>query len=196
VLVAFTSISFSVLSGILKPGEALSGFGNNTIWLIVSAFLFAKGFIKTGLGRRIAYMVMRSIGDSTLKLGYALAISDLIIAPATPSNTARAGGVLFPIVRSLCSAFDSEPGPTARRVGAFMTSCAPNPLMVVLAAQTLNIQLDWGSWATAAIVPGAISLALVPYILYKIYPPELKHTPEAKYIAARELVQMGPMTYG
>jgi len=174
--------------------------------------LFAKGFIKTGLGRRIAYMVMRSIGDSTLKLGYALAISDLIIAPAMPSNTARAGGVLFPIVRSLCSAFDSEPGPTARRVGAFlmkntfqcnaitsamfMTSCAPNPLMVVLAAQTLNIQLDWGSWATAAIVPGAISLALVPYILYKIYPPELKHTPEAKYIAARELVQMGPMTYG
>ncbi|SDF00150.1 anion permease [Sporolituus thermophilus] len=210
--VAFTSIAFTVLAGVLKPAEALSGFGNNTIWLIVSAFLFAKGFIKTGLGRRVAYMVMRAIGDSTLKLGYALVLSDLIIAPATPSNTARAGGILFPIVRSLASAFDSEPGATSRRVGAylmktvfqgnavtsamFMTACAPNPLIVLLAAKTLNIQLSWGMWAAAAAVPGVISLALIPYILYKIYPPEITKTPEAKELAHRELEKMGPMSYG
>lgn len=210
--IAFTSITFTVLAGVLKPGEALSGFSNNTIWLIVSAFLFAKGFIKTGLGRRIAYMVMRAIGDSTLKLGYALVLSDLIIAPATPSNTARAGGILFPIVRSLASAFDSEPGTSPRRVGAylmktvfqgnavtsamFMTACAPNPLIVLLAAQTLNIQLSWGMWAAAAAVPGILSLSLIPYILYKIYPPEITKTPEAKALADQELKHMGPMSYG
>lgn len=210
--VAFISVTMAALTGVLKPAETLSGFSNTTIWLIVSAFLFAKGFIKTGLGRRIAYVIMSKIGDSTLKLGYALVLSDLIVAPATPSNTARAGGIIFPIARSLASAFNSEPGPTARRIGAylmktefqgdaitaamFMTACAPNPLIVLLAAQTLNINITWGMWAAAASVPGILSLALGPYLLYKLYPPELKKTPEAKQLARDELAKMGPMSWG
>ena len=210
--IAFIAVTFTSFVGILKPAEALSGFSNGTIWLIVAAFLFAKGFIKTGLGRRIAYMLIKAIGDSTLKLSYTLAISDLIIAPATPSNTARGGGIIFPIVRSLSIAFDSQPGSTARRVGAFlvqssyqantitsamfMTAMAGNPLIALLAAKTLNINISWGLWALAAAVPGLISLFAVPYILYKIYPPELKETPEAKAIAAQELAKMGPMSIG
>jgi DASS family divalent anion:Na+ symporter len=197
---------------VLKPAEALSGFSNGTIWLIVSAFLFAKGFIKTGLGRRIAYLLIHAMGDSTLKLGYTIALSDLIISPATPSNTARAGGILFPIVKSLSSAFQSEPGPSSRKVGAylmqtayqvntitsamFMTAMAGNPLIALLAAKTLNINISWGLWALAASVPGILSLIIVPYFLYKFYPPEITRTPEAKAIAAQELKQMGPMSLG
>jgi DASS family divalent anion:Na+ symporter len=208
--IAFISITFTALAGILKPAEALSGFGNGTIWLIVSAFLFAKGFIKTGLGRRIAYVLIEKIGDSTLKLGYTIVLSDLIMSPATPSNTARAGGIVFPIVRSLSTAFESEPGPSSRRVGAylmqtayqgntitsamFMTAMAGNPLIALLAAKTLNVNISWGLWATAAIVPGLISLIVVPYFLYKFYPPEITHTPEAKILAAKELKKMGKMS--
>ncbi|TCL35471.1 DASS family divalent anion:Na+ symporter [Anaerospora hongkongensis] len=209
---AFISVTFTALSGVLKPAEALSGFSNGTIWLIVSAFLFAKGFIKTGLGRRIAYVLIRALGDSTLKLGYTIVLSDLIISPATPSNTARAGGILFPIVKSLSTAFGSEPGSTARRVGAylmqtayqgntitsamFMTAMAGNPLIASLAANTLKINISWGLWATAALVPGLLSIIVVPYLLYKFYPPEVKKTPEAKAIAAKELEQMGAMSIG
>lgn len=209
---AFLSVTFTALAGVLKPGEALSGFSNGTIWLIVSAFLFAKGFIKTGLGRRIAYLLIHAMGDSTLKLGYTIALSDLIISPATPSNTARAGGILFPIVKSLSSAFQSEPGTSSRKVGAylmqtayqantitsamFMTSMAGNPLIALLAAKTLNINISWGLWALAASVPGILSLIIVPYFLYKFYPPEITKTPEAKAIAAQELKQMGPMSLG
>ena len=210
--VAFISITITALTATLKPAEALSGFSNGTIWLIVSAFLFAKGFIKTGLGRRIAFVLIRAIGDSTLKLGYTLALSDLIISPATPSNTARAGGIIFPIVKSLCTAFDSEPGASSRRVGSylmqtayqantitsamFMTAMAGNPLIALLAAKTLNIQISWGLWAMAAIVPGLVSLLVIPYFLYKFYPPELKKTPEAKALATVELTKMGPMSFG
>lgn len=210
--VAIISITFTALVGVLKPAEALSGFANTTIWLIVSAFLFAKGFIKTGLGKRIAYMLIKAIGDSTLKLGYTLVLSDFIISPATPSNTARAGGILFPIVRSLCTAFGSEPGSSARKVGSFlmqtayqgntitsamfMTSMAGNPLIALLAAKTLNIQISWGQWALAAIVPGLISMLVVPYFLYKFYPPEVTKTPEAKALAADELKKMGPLSRG
>lgn len=206
--VALISITLTILTGVLKPIEAFSGFANGTIWLIISAFIFAKGFIKTGLGRRVAYLLISSMGDSTLKLGYTLALSDLIISPATPSNTARAGGILYPIVRSLCSAFGSEPETNPRKIGAylmqveyqantitsamFLTSMAGNPLAAMLAAKTLNIQITWGLWALAAIAPGIISLIVIPFVLYKVYPPEVTHTPEAKQFASSELKAMGP----
>ena len=121
--IALIAVGLSGFLKVLKPAEALSGFGNATIWLIVSAFLFAKGFIKTGLGRRIAYKIMAAIATSTLKLGYTMAITDLIIAPATPSNTARGGGILFPIVKSLCTAFKSEPGETGKKLGSYLVAC-------------------------------------------------------------------------
>ena len=210
--VAFIALSIAGLTKTLTPAEALNGFGQSIMWLIISAFLFALGFIKTGLGKRIAYRIMGAIGDSSLKLGYAMVLSDLVISPATPSNTARAGGIMYPIVRSLCSAFGSEPGDSSRKIGSyliktafagntitsamFLTSCAPNTLVTVLALQTAKVQISWGTWALAAVLPGLISLAIVPYLLYKIYPPEIDKTPEAKEIARKELEKMGPMSRG
>lgn len=209
-IVAFLAVMFTAIVGVLTPAQVLSGFSNSTIWLIVSAFLFSRGFIKTGLGRRIAYVIMEAIGHRTLNLAYALALSDLIISPATPSVTARSGGIIFPIARSLATAFDSEPNAGPRRMGAyliqsvthvsmvtssmFLTSQAGNPLVAALALKTLNFQVDWMMWATAAVVPGVISLLFIPYFLYKIYPPEITETPQAKTIARQELAQMGPMT--
>lgn len=210
--VALLSITFTALSGVLKIGDALSGFSNSTIWLIVSAFLFSKGLIKTGLGKRIAYFLIRALGNSPLKLGYTLVLSDLVMSPATPSNTARGGGIIFPIVRSLSSAFGSEPGPTSRKIGAFltqttyqgntitsamfMTAMAGNPLIALLASKTLNIEISWGLWALAASVPGILSLIIIPYFLYKIYPPTLTDTREAQKIAGEELKKMGTPSYG
>ena len=208
-VICLVSITFTALIGVLKPAQVLSGFSNSTIWLIVSAFLFSRGFIKTGLGRRIAFVIMRAIGNRTLNVAYALAICDLIISPATPSVTARSGGIIFPIAKSLAVAFGSEPGPTSRRMGAFLiqsvthvsmitsamflTSQAGNVLVAALALQILNYQVDWLLWFKAAVVPGTISLILVPYLIYKFYPPEIKETPEAKQIAQQELDQIGPM---
>ena len=207
--VCIVSLTFTALVKVLTPAQVLSGFSNITIWLIVSAFLFSRAFIKTGLGRRIAFVIMRAIGHKTLNLSYALALSDLIISPATPSVTARSGGIIFPIAKSLAVAFGSEPGASSRRMGAFliqsvthvsmvtssmfMTSQAGNTLVVALAAKTLNYNVDWLLWAKAAVVPGVISLLLVPYLLYKFYPPEIRETPEAKELAQQELTQLGPM---
>lgn len=207
---ALIGITLSMLLGILKPADALSGFSTPIIWLLVSAFLFAKGFVKTGFGRRVAYLIMRAMGDSTLKLGYVMALTDFVISPATPAANARGGAVVFPIIKSLALTFDSEPGPTARKFGSylmltgaqgnvitstmFMTSAAVGPLITAFAQKILNIQITWGTWALAGIVPGLLCLALMPWILYKIYPPEIKHTPEAKKVASSELEKMGPMS--
>lgn len=207
---AFMSITVAIATKVLKPAAALSGFSDSTIWLIVSAFLFAKSFIKTGLGKRIAFLLIEKMGSSTLRLAYTIVLTDLIISPATPSNAARAGGVLYPIVRSLASAFKSEPETSPRRVGSylmqveyqgntitsamFMTSMAGNLLAALLAAQAAGIEISWGLWALASVVPGVLALLVIPYYLYKVYPPELKKTPEAKLLARQELADMGPMT--
>jgi DASS family divalent anion:Na+ symporter len=207
--VVLLGVMMTGLTGILKIGPVLSGFANSTVWLIVAAFLIARGFIITGLGRRIAFHFIKAFGRKTLGLAYAIEASELVLAPATPSNTARAGGILYPIVRSLCSTFGSEPEATPRKIGSylmkmeyqatvitsamFMTSCAINPLVVELAKKTANVSLSWGTWALAAAVPGLISLILMPYLLYKIYPPEIKETPQASQMAQAELEKMGPM---
>lgn len=119
--VAIIGLSAVVLTQTLEIGEALSGFQNKTIWLIVIAFFISRGFIKTGLGARIAYLFVRLFGKRTLGLSYSLIASDLMLSPAMPSNTARAGGIIVPIIRSLSEAYGSrvEDG-TERKVGAFL----------------------------------------------------------------------------
>ena len=132
--VSIIVITVAALTGTLKIGEAISGFANSAIWLIVGAFLFSRGFIKTGLGKRIAYNLIAAFGSSSLRLAYALALSDLILAPATPSNTARVGGVIMPITTSLAKAFGSEPQDGPRKIGSFLIQlhllCSKHPWLV------------------------------------------------------------------
>ena len=58
-------------------------------------------------------MVVSVFGRSTLGLAYSIFVVDGVIAPAFPSNTARAG-VLYPLVYSLCQAAGVKPGPGGR----------------------------------------------------------------------------------
>ena len=210
--VAFIGVSVTALLGVVSVKVAISGYGNSTIWLIICAFLLARAFIKSGLGSRIAYLIIKAIGKSSLTLGYAITLSDFVISPATPSSTARAGGIIYPIIRSLSSALHSEPDDgTARKFGAyimqieyqanaitcamFMTAMAGNPMAVELAAKTIGVEITWSAWATAAIVPGLFSLLLMPYLLYKLYPPEIHEMPHAKQMAVEALAKMGPMSW-
>ncbi len=207
--VVIIGVVLTGLTGILKIGPVLSGFSNSTVWLIAAALLVARGFISTGLGRRISFLFIRAFGRKTLGLAYSITASDLVLAPATPSNTARGGGIIYPVIRALANTFGSEPGATSRKIGAFLiaveyqavvitsamflTSMAPNLLTAELAQKTAKLSLTWMLWAQAAIVPGILSLIIVPFILYKIYPPEIKSTPQATELAHDELQKMGPM---
>jgi DASS family divalent anion:Na+ symporter len=210
--VVLLGVAITAVTNTLSIGDTMLGFSDATVWLIVSAFLFARGFIKTGLGRRIAYLLVSRFGKSTLGLGYALALADTVLAPATPSNTARGGGILFPVVRSLASSMGSEPGPTAGRAGSylmfnsfvicqvtsalFLTGVAPNSLIVKLAKDNFKYNITWTGWFWAALVPGLISLAVMPFVVYKLFNPEIKRSPEAPQMARQELAKMGPMTLG
>jgi DASS family divalent anion:Na+ symporter len=190
--------------------HALSGLDSFLIWLIVIAFFIAKGFIKTGFGRRIALVMVKYLGKRTLGLVYGLSIADLILAPATPSNTARCGGVIYPIANALAQSFDSKPGDESRKkMGAylitsignvnditavmFITAYAANPLIVKLAAP-FGVELTWGGWFMAALAPSIVALICIPLVLYVIMKPGITETPEARKFAETELEKMGKIT--
>ena len=202
------ALALSVLSGLLTAAEAYSGFAKSFILLIVVAFLVARGVVKSGLGKRIALLIIRRFGSSSLGLGYSMVATDMIIAPAFPSNTARSG-VLFPIVQSLAHDSGSKVADgTRHKMGSFLmmnsmagisissalwfTAMAANPVGAGIAKE-MGVSIDFGSWFLAAVVPSLAAFALLPYLLYKIFPPELKATPEAPRIADEELRRMGPV---
>lgn len=200
-----------VLTKTLTFAAAFSAFGDPIPWLIALAFFFARGFIKTGLGNRIAYQFVSLFGSSSLGLGYSLVFSEALLAPAIPSVSARAGGIFLPLVKSLCVACGSNVGDgTEHKLGSwlmltcfqtsvisssmFLTAMAANPLAANLTASTINMQIGWMDWAKAAIVPGLVSLIVVPFLLYVIYPPTVKSSPDAPKLARENLAKMGPMS--
>ena len=205
--VAVIGILATALTGTLSIGKALSGFGNTVIWLIGAAFFVSRAVIKSGLGARIAYYFMKVLGKKTLGLSYGLGLADLILAPAMPSNTAREGGVIMPLVRSVAEVYDSDPDKgTERKIGSFlmlnafqinvitsamfMTAMAANPLIAELAGKA-GVKLTWGGWFLAALLPGLVALVLVPLFVYKFYAPEIKETPAARALAEGKLREMG-----
>ena len=111
VVVAMTLLA---LTRTFPPAKALSGFSNVTVWLIFTAFLFARAVTATGFGTRVGYLFIRRFARTPLSLGYSIAAADVVLAPFIPSDTARGGGIIFPVVRSVAADFGSEPGPTAR----------------------------------------------------------------------------------
>ncbi len=197
-----------------KPADsvkwALSGFSNNTVWLIFVAYMFGLGYEKTGLGRRIALNLVRLLGRKTIGLGYAVALSDLCLGPFMPSNTARSGGTIYPIIKNIPEIFGSHPGETARKMGSyvmwtgltacavtsslFLTANAPNLLGLELVSKIVKIDISWREWFLGFLPLGALLFLAVPLLTYVLYPPEIKSSEGAGSWAADELSKMGRVT--
>jgi L-tartrate/succinate antiporter len=215
--IGLAGISVAAVFGLVRPAPtaatawALSGFANAVVWLIFAAYMFASGYSKTGLGRRVALLLIKAMGHRTLGLGYAVTFADLLLAPVTPSATARAGGTVYPVIRNIPELYGSQPNdPSATKIGAyllytglaasmvtssmFITALAPNTLAIGIITKSLGITIPWMLWFKGYLPVGVILLLIQPALLYWIYPPEIKQAPEAPAWAAEELRKMGPMT--
>ncbi len=210
-MVIFGLIALMV-TGTLTTKEAMSGYGDTTVWLVVAAFLIAGGVVKTGFGRRLALLLVKHIGKSTIGLGYAFCGAELLLGPVIPSNTARGGGVLAPIADSLSRALDSHPQKNPKLAGEylvlvgaqanlitaamFLTGMAANPLVSAAAKDLFGVEFGWGTWALGAIAPGLFGLLLLPIFLNLIVKPRLKDTGPAQSKARDELLEMGEWKFG
>ena len=207
---AFAGVTTAIATKTLTFSAAFSSFSLDVIWLVVNAFFLAKGFVKSGLGDRVATIFVKMFGSSSLGLSYGLTVSEGLLSPSMPSSTARCGGIYLPIIVSLARQAGSLPGKTANKLGAFLaqaqlqttahlssislTGAAQNTLGLVLAANLgYAVPNPWITWFKAGIVPGLAGLVLTPYLCYKIMPPELKETPEAPKAAAKKLEELGPL---
>ena len=215
-LIGFAGVALIAALGLIgnptmSINWALSGFSNSVIWLIFAAFMFALGYKKTGLGKRVSLLMVKYMGKSTLGLGYAVAFSDLVLAPFMPSNTARSAGTIYPIAINIPQIFNSLPNNEPRKIGSyitwvaiastsvtssmFLTALAPNLLAVDLMGRHTQHTLTWMEWATI-MVPIMIPLFLLtPWLTYVIYPPTQKKSPEAPKWAAEELKKLGNVTF-
>lgn len=190
--------------------KALSGYADKYVWLVLAAFFISRAMIKTGLGHRIALIFVRLIGKKTLGLGYSLVFTDFILASFIPSTGARSGGIILPIARSVTETYDSRPDDgTEGRLGTFLmtmlyqcevilcatflTGQASNIMIQRIAAQESNIDLNYSIWFVSAIVPSLISLTVIPLMIYRFFPPEVKETPNAVAFAHEELKKLGPL---
>ena len=202
-------LTLMVIVGGLPMASALTGFSSPSVWLVLGAMLMSRVLRDTGLSRRIALLFVRAFGKSSLGVSYSLVLSDVTLASGIPSITARSGGIILPVARSIAELYDSRPGPSAERLGRFLmaalyqgsaiacamflTGQASNVLAANLAAKMTGVTITWGSWLVAGLVPGLLSCLVVPYIVYRMVPPALKHTPAAADYATSELKAMGPI---
>lgn len=206
--VVLVGVIATVLFGALKPTEALRGYSDPVVWLVLAAFFLSAAMIKTGLGRRIALHFVKAIGRKTLGLGYALIGTDFVLASMIPSNGARNGGIIIPIAQSISESYDSRAGDgTENKLGAFLmnllyqcdviicatfiTGQASNLIIAKLAKETSGVELSYAGWFAAAIVPCILSLLVVPQMIYKLNPPEIRETPRAAEFAREELTKIG-----
>lgn len=210
-LVALTGVTADTPKQAMN--DALSSFSSSLIWLIAISIIISRGLVKTGLGARIAYNVIALFGKKTLGIGYSLAIAELILAPITPSNTARGGAIIHPIARSIAESFGSNPDDdTADKMGSylslvnyqsnpitsamFITATAPNPLVVDLIAKATGaqVQLSWTTWALAMFLPGVCCILLMPLVIYLIEKPKITHTPDVKVFTRAKLDELGAVS--
>ncbi|MDH0353231.1 MULTISPECIES: DASS family sodium-coupled anion symporter [Morganella] len=218
--VSMVAIALVALTGVTNPGsakaalaDALSGFSNELIWLIGVSIMVSLSLNKTGLGARIGYYFISLFGKKTLGIAYSLAIAETVLAPVTPSNTARGGGIIHPIMRSIADSFGSKADDgTSGKIGRylalvnyntnpitsamFITATAPNPLIVSLIMQEAGTgaELSWSMWAVAAFLPALISLITMPLVIYFLYKPEITATPDAPDFARERLRELGPVS--
>jgi len=190
---------------------ALAGFSNSSVWLIVGAFMFTLGYEQSGLGRRIALLLIRAMGRRTLTLGYALVAIETLLAPFVPSVTARTGGIIYPVMRNLPPLYGSMPNePSARWIGSylmwtvmaascvtsslFLTAFAPNLLALEFLKKTANIEIGWGQWFLAFAPVGVPLLLALPALVYVVYPPRIRQGTEVVTWAGEQIAAMGPVS--
>jgi DASS family divalent anion:Na+ symporter len=209
-VIVLIGLMMFVLVGGVPMNEALSGFATSTVWLVIAAMLVSRVLSDSGVARRLALWFVRRFGTSSLGVGYSLLMTDIVLASGVPSIAARNAGIVLPITRGIADLYHSHPGATAGRLGRFLmtslyqgsgvacamflTGQASNVLAASLAADLAGVTITWSSWLIAGAVPGLVSCAIVPWVVFRMLTPEVRHTPDASAYARDELRRMGSMS--
>ncbi|KAJ2900588.1 hypothetical protein IWW38_000465 [Coemansia aciculifera] len=188
---------------------AVSGFSNKVAWLVFSAFHIGKAVEKTRFGRRVSLALMTSMGRSTLGIGYAVCLAELALAPFIPSNTARGGGIVYPIVESIIASLDIDSDGGENATGGFLvmvastanllssslfiTGMAGNPIVASKATSIFGIEFGFAEWLIGASVPTLLLLFILPPALRLALRPRVNFAQLSRDIRQQHL-EMGQVS--
>ena len=210
--VAFLLITMLVanLTGTIEVKESFSGFSNIVPWLLFLVLSLTTAITKTTLGMRLAYIFMRFFGKGITGLSYSIIMTEFFVAPILPSNTARAASVGYPLVTSLAKYISSKiKGVSEQAIGGYLTllysssnavcsgiflTAMISNAIIIEAMQDVGIQTTWLSWFKYAIVPGALILAIIPFIVRIFCHPKTTELGNIQEQAQRNYNELGALT--
>jgi len=135
-------------------------FSDELPWLVLMSFHIGHAIQVSKLGERISLTILRLVGSNALTLGYGIFISELVLGAFVPSNTARGGGLILPLVQQIIQEFDEELkddslngfivmcASVSNLVSSsfFMTGTVGNPLISAIAKESFGIDFGFFPW--------------------------------------------------
>ncbi|KAJ1645379.1 hypothetical protein J3B02_003032 [Coemansia erecta] len=190
---------------------AVSGFSNKVAWLVFTAFHIGKAVEKTGFGRRVSLALVQTMGKSAVGIGYAICVAEILLAPFIPSNTARGGGIIYPIVESVIESLGVDPQMGEDPLGGFLsivashanllssslfvTGMAGNPIVASKAASIFGIEFGFSEWFIGASIPTLLLLFLLSPIMHAYLRPSVDFAHLEREIQ-RQSRDLGPVSAG
>ena len=189
--------------GVVKFETAFYGFSNSTPWFLFGALLFGVMATKSGLARRLAYVVMRRVGHTYSRLLLGLILSDFLLTFLVPSGIARVV-LMAAVALGLIEAFGVGPGSNIGR-GMFIILTYTATIfdkMVIAGAASITargaierfagVNVLWSQWALAYLPCDIIVMIIAWRLALWLYPPEMAALPGGSEYLQREIRAMGP----
>ncbi len=193
------------MTGVAKFEAAFSGFAESTAWFLFGAMCFGVMASKSGLARRMAYLVMRTVGHSYPRLLLGLIISDFLLTPIVPSGIARVV-IMAAIATGLVEAFGVGKGSNIGR-GMFVIlvySATIFDKMVIAGAASITargaierfggVDVLWSQWLLAYLPCDLLVMLIAWRLTLWLFPPEQVAIDGGPDFINRELRAMGPWT--
>lgn len=188
--------------GIVKFETAFSGFADTSAWFLFGAVCFGIMGSKSGLARRLAYLVMRGIGHSYPRLLLGLIVSNFLLTAVVPSGIARVV-IMAAIAMGLVEAFGLQKGSNVAR-GMFIILVYQATIfdkMLIAGASSITArgaiekygQVDvlWSQWFLAYLPCDILVMIIAWRLTLWLYPPETATLPGGADFLEQQLREMG-----
>ena len=188
--------------GVVKVEIAFGGFSSSTPWFLFGAVLFGTMATKSGLGRRLAYLVLRAVGSTYSRLLLGLIIADFLLTFPVPSGIARVV-IMAAVAIGLIEAAGVDRGSNLGRGMFIILTYTANIFdkMIIagaaaitaqgLIAQTGHVEVLWSRWLLAFLPITALTILVAWRLTLWFYPSEREELAKHSDVLRKELRTMG-----
>jgi di/tricarboxylate transporter len=178
------NIPFSVSGALLmmiflsygvKPTDVFSGFTSSALWVLIPALFFGFVLQKTGLGKRIAFLIIRMFKPSLGGMITAWILIGIVLSILTPSITVRTA-IAMPIAAGCVQVLKLGEGSRGRAIimlttfamgmipgSGWLTGSLTGPITLGMYEAVPQLQglLTFDSYAKVAFLPVVLSSVLL-----------------------------------